>query len=134
MNLNNFGSKLKFKQRSSNKSKTISEKELFVETVDMLFDLWKRSNETYEKYKINLLEYEEMFYQTIEGFILLKYGAWKTEIILWYIFIRMDDKGDIAPLIYQVKGKEDVEVILNNSTELWDLLKQIEENDLTNDK
>ena len=125
-NLNNFGKKLKFKQRTK-KQETITEKELFIESMDMFTEAWNRSNETYEKYKINLLEYEEQFYQVIEGFILLKYGLWKTEIILWYIFARVDENGEVIPLAYKIKDKEEEEIILNTSNDLWEFLKKIEE-------
>jgi hypothetical protein len=125
-NLNNFGKKLKFKQRIK-KQETITEKELFIESMDMFTEAWNRSNETYEKYKINLLEYEEQFYQVIEGFILLKYGLWKTEIILWYIFARVDENGKVIPLTYKIKDKEEEEIILNTSNDLWEFLKKIEE-------
>jgi hypothetical protein len=125
-NLNNFGKKLKFKQRAK-KQETITEKELFIESMDMFTEAWNRSNETYEKYKINLLEYEEQFYQVIEGFILLKYGLWKTEIILWYIFARVDENGEVIPLTYKIKDKEEEEIILNTSNDLWEFLKKIEE-------
>jgi len=125
-NLNNFGKKLKFKQRTK-KQETITEKELFIESMDMFTEVWNRSNETYEKYKINLLEYEEQFYQIIEGFILLKYGLWKAEIMLWYVFARVDEDNKVVPLTYKVKDQEEEEVYLNNSNDLWDFLKKIEE-------
>lgn len=125
-NLNNFGKKLKLKERVT-KQELFTEKDIFIESMEMLEEAWIRSNESYEKYKINLLEYEEQFYQVIEGFILLKYGVWKTEIILWYIFARVDADGNITPLTYKVKDKEEEEVILNNPNELWDFLKKIED-------
>lgn len=125
-NLNNFGKKLKFKQRTK-KQETFTEKEIFIESMEMLEEAWVRSNESYEKYKINLLEYEEQFYQVIEGFILLKYGLWKTEIILWYIFARVDAEGNIIPLTYKIKDQEEEEIILNNPNDLWEFLKKIEE-------
>jgi hypothetical protein len=125
-NLNNFGNKLKFKERVK-KQKTITEKDLFIESMTMLEEAWNRSNESYEKFKINLLEYEEQFYQVIEGFILLKYGVWKTEIILWYIFARVDADGVIIPLAYKIKDQEEEEILLNNPSELWDFLKKIED-------
>jgi hypothetical protein len=127
MKLNNFGKNLKFKQRSSKKVPEISEKELFIESMGIFTEVWNRSNETYEKYKINLLEYEEQFYQIIEGFILIKYGLWKTEIILWYIFARVDENNNITPLTYKMKDNEDEEIILNNPNDLWEFLKKIEE-------
>jgi len=128
-NLNNFGKKLKFKQRSSKKVPEITEKELFIETMDMFAEVWTRSNVSYDKHKINLLEYDEMFYQIIEGFTLLKYGLWKTEIILWYVFARLDENDKVISLTYKVKEEEEEEIVLNNPSDLWDFLKKIEEND-----
>jgi hypothetical protein len=125
-NLNNFGNKLKLKERVK-KKETVTEKDLFIESMTMLEEAWVRSNESYEKYKINLLEYEEQFYQIIEGFILLKYGVWKTEIMLWYIFARVSEEGEVIPLAYKIKDQEEEEIVLNNSTDLWEFLKKIEE-------
>jgi hypothetical protein len=127
-NLNNFGDKLKFKPRAK-KRETITEKDLFIETMALFNGVWARSNEAYDKYKINLLEYEELFYQVIEGFILLKYDFWKTEIILWYIFARFDENGNVYPLKYKLQDEVEREAILDTPSDLWDLL-QIIENDL----
>jgi hypothetical protein len=123
-NLNNFGKKLKLNERPT-KQKIITEKELFIETVDMFYEVWIRSNEAYEKYKINLLEYEEKFYQIIENCLCLKYNVWEAEIILWYIFARELDGENIAPLLLQFEGKEDEEVIVKTSSDLWDLLERL---------
>ena len=124
-NLNNFGKKLKLSKRPDNK-KVITEKELFLDVVNMLYGLWNRSNRVYDSYKVNLLEYEELFYQTIENCLLLKYDAWKTEIILWFVFAREDDNGNIAPLVLHIGDKEE-EIILKNSTELWNFILKVEE-------
>ena len=35
-----------------------------------------------------------------------------------------------SPLIYQINGKEEKEVFIKTPADLWDLLKQIEEDDL----
>lgn len=126
MKLNNFGKNLKFKQRTK-KQEIITEKEIFIETMNMFTEVWTRSNISYDKHKINLLEYDEMFYQIIEGFILLKYDLWKTEIILWYIFARVDENNNITPLTYKIKDNENEEIILNNPNDLWEFLKKIEE-------
>jgi len=124
-NLNNFGKKLKLNKRTSKKEKFITEKELFIETMDMFQGIWDRSNATYEAFQINLLEYEEKYYQVIENLFLMKYGLWKTEIILWYIFARLDAEGNVAPLLIQSENKEDEEVILTNAEELWNLLERL---------
>jgi hypothetical protein len=125
-NLNNFGKQLKFKQKTK-KEKTVSEKDLFIETMNLFSGVWSRSNDTYEKYKINLLEYEEGFYQVIENFVFLKYGSWKTEIILWYIFARLNEENEVIPIMYKTHDGEQEEIILNNPYELWDFLKKVED-------
>ena len=103
-NLNNFGKKLKFNKRSGKKEKIITEKELFIETVNLFQEAWTRSNSAYEVFQINLIEYEEKFYQIIENLFLMKYGLWKTEIILWYIFARLDDEGNVRTMIDPFAG------------------------------
>ena len=126
LNLGNFGKGLKFSKRNITKQETITEKDLFIETIDLLYDTWIRSNKTYEMYKINLLEYEEPFYQIIENCLLIKYDLAKTEIILWYIFGREDEEGNILPLILQVDGKDDEELIINNPSDLWSLFEKLD--------
>jgi len=127
LNLNNFGNKLKFNKRFK-KEKVLTEKEMFTDIIDQLNACWVKSNKLYEIFKISNLEYEEDYYQLIENLILAKYGPWKTEIILWYIFGRVDEDGNILPLILQHKDdKKEEEIILKNSTELWNFILRIEE-------
>ena len=85
LNLNNFGKKFKLNKRAK-KDKIISEEEMFVETIDMISKCWERSNKLYDTFKINFLEYEEESFRIMENLIVVKYGLWKSEIILWYIF------------------------------------------------
>lgn len=127
-NLTNFGKKLKFSKRPA-KKKVFSEKEMFIETVDLFLDTWRRSNNVYEQHKVNLLEYEEQFYQIVENLLFVKYGPWKTELILWYVFAREDAEGKVSPLIFQVENKQSFEVTVNNSDELWELLAKLEEDE-----
>ena len=121
MNLNNFGKNLKFKKRTK-KVKIISEREVFIQTLEILEACWNKSMKAYDLFKINLLEYEEDYYQIIENLILVKYGNFKTELIMWYIFNRIDIDGNINPLLFQ---DEEEEIILSNPTELWEFLIKI---------
>ena len=126
LNLNNFGKRLKLTKRTK-KAKEISELDLFVESVGMMDHCWERSNNLYEVFGLNTLEYEESYYQIIEDLLLIKYGHWKTEIILWYVFGRKDEEGEIHPLVVQHVGKEDEEVVIATPLELWNFLAKIEE-------
>jgi hypothetical protein len=126
LNLNNFGKRLKLIKRTK-KAKEISELDLFIESVGMMDHCWERSNNLYEVFGLNTLEYEESYYQIIEDLLLIKYGYWKTEIILWYVFGRKDEEGNIHPLVVQHVGGEDEEVVIATPLELWNFLAKVEE-------
>ena len=99
---------------------------MFVRIVERLDKCWDDSNGLYEKFKISILEYEEGYYQVIEDLLVLQYGPWKTELILWYIFGRFDAEGNMYPLTVQVTGKEEEEVFLKTPLQLWNFLDRLE--------
>ena len=126
MDLSNFGKKFKSKKRVKS-SKILTELDMFIDIVNRLEKCWDKSNKIYETFKVNILEYEEDYFQIIEDLLLMKYGSWKTEIILWYAFGRKDSDGNVFPLIMQPKGEEKKEVILNTPAELYSFLEKLEE-------
>ena len=128
MDLNNFGKNLQFNRRGESDKLTedLSDKEVFVRIVERLDKCWIDSNGLYENFKISILEYEEGYYQVIEDLLIVNYGPWKTELILWYIFGRFDTDGNLYPLLVQTKGKEDEEVFLKTPTQLWNFLDRLE--------
>jgi len=128
MNLNNFGKNLQFNRRGvpSQPIEELTDKEMFVRIVERLDKCWDDSNGLYEKFKISILEYEEGYYQVIEDLLVLQYGPWKTELILWYIFGRFDAEGNMYPLTVQVTGKEEEEVFLKTPNQLWNFLDRLE--------
>lgn len=126
INLNNLGKQFKFSRRISVKpTETLSEKEMFVDLITRLDEAWDSSNKLFAKFKINLLEYEEGYFGLIEDLLLMKYGSWKTEIILWFVYGRIDENGEIHPLSLNLEGNEE-KVIIKTPTQLWDLLNRIE--------
>ena len=126
MDLSNFGKKFKSKKRVKS-SKVLTELDMFIDVVDRLEKCWDKSNKIYETFKVNILEYEEDYFQIIEDLLLMKYGSLKTEIILWYIFGRKDETGKIFPLTMKAKGEEEEEVLLTTPPELWVFLEKLEE-------
>jgi hypothetical protein len=126
IDLNKLGKQLKFNKRSS-LLKPLSEKEKFIDLVTQLENNWNSSNELYEKFKINLVEYEENFFSLIEDLISLHFGDWKTEIILWYVYGRIDDEGNLYSLMLSSKHKkEKEEVIIDTPTQLWNFIVRLE--------
>lgn len=127
MKINNFGSKLKFEESRTSRLKR--ESEIFAGIIEKLEACWKRSEELYKQFGVGLIEYEEGYFSTIDDLLLLKYGAIKTEIILWYIYERIDPDGNIKNLILEFdNGEEDLEITLNTPKDLWDFLKRVKIN------
>lgn len=125
LNLNNFGKNLKFKSKTP-QATVPTEEELFIEFVGLLEACWLRSNQAYENFGINLLEFEEDYHQVIENLLLIKYGLWKTEVVLWYIFGRLDEENEVMPLVVKYEEKDDEEVLLMNAKDLWDFLLRMD--------
>jgi hypothetical protein len=125
MDLSNFGKKLKVKKHTKS-SKVLTELDLFIDVVGRLEKCWDKSNKLYEVFNINILEYEEDYFQIIEDLLLMKYGEWKTEIILWYSFGRKDADGNVFSLTAQLEGEEKTEVTLTTPVELWKFLEKLE--------
>ena len=126
MDLSNFGKKFNIKKNTEN-NKIYTEVDIFTNTVATLEKCWEKSNDVYNIFRVNLLEYEEDYFQAIENLLLIKYGDWKTEIILWYIYGRKDIKGNTQPLILQADNEEPIPIMLTTPLELWKFLEDFKE-------
>lgn len=123
MDIKNFGQRLKLEESKTLKSK--KEKEVFIETITLLEHCLKRSDILYEDFAIDLYSYEEYFIKIIENLLLIKYGDAISEIIVWYLYDRVDESGKIYPLIYEEKGKEEVKLIIKTPNDLWKFIDKL---------
>ena len=117
MNLNNFGSKLRF-----SKSGKSEEKEIFIETVVLLEHCWSRTNVMHEELGIDLWSYEETYYKVIENLIFLKYSESIANLILWYVYDRFDADGKLLGLNITLPGKEPKLHMVKTPSDLWNLI------------
>ena len=120
MNLNNFGSKLKF-----SKSGKSEEKEIFIETVVLLEHCWTRTNVMHEELGIDLWSYEETYYKVIENLIFLKYSESIANLILWYVYDRFDADGKLLGLNITLPVKEPKLHMVKTPSDLWNLIEKI---------
>jgi hypothetical protein len=120
MNLNNFGSKLKF-----SKSGKSEEKEIFIEAVVLLEHCWTRTNVMHEELGIDLWSYEETYYKVIENLIFLKYSESIANLILWYVYDRFDADGKLLGLSITLPGKEPKLHMVKTPLDLWNLIGKI---------
>ena len=118
-----FGKNINIKRRNEEPT----EKEVFLDVVQMMDDCWKRSNFVEGEINLGISSYEEPFYLVIENLIFLHYGEWKGHIILWWLFERMNDEGELLPIEVKFHEKGEAEEhLIENPEQLWDLLKKIE--------
>jgi len=121
--MKNFGKNVNIK---SKKKKDLSEKEIFVDIVALLDDCFSRSA-SLEQHNLNITSYEEPFYVIIENLMYMKYGEWKTDIILWWVYDRYNEEGEVQPIKLNdhIEDKQE-EVLIETSEQLWEFLKRID--------
>jgi hypothetical protein len=120
MNLNNFGSKLKFSKNGKSE-----EKEIFIEAVVLLEHCWSRTNVMHEELGIDLWSYEETYYKIIENLMFLKYSESIANLVLWYVYDRFDADGKLLGLNITIPGKEPKLHMVKTPLDLWNLIEKI---------
>ena len=121
--MKNFGKNVNIK---SKKKKELSEKEIFTDIISLLDDCFSRSA-SLEQHNLNITSYEEPFYIIIENLMYMKYGEWKTDIILWWVYDRYNEEGEVMPIKLNdhVENKEE-DVLVETAEQLWEFLKRID--------
>jgi hypothetical protein len=97
------------------------ERDLFFKIILSLERLNNRSNILASDLDIDLVKYDEVFYDAIDKLLLLKYGKEISEIIFFYVYDRIDEEGNITYL-NDTNGNP---VILENVNDLWYLIQNI---------
>lgn len=120
MNLKNFGNKLKFEESKQSKEK--KEKELFTAIVDSFRSSFNKSTQLFIDYNIDIFKYEENYYRIIEDLLLINFGVWKTELILWYVYEGMDENGKPNVLEVELPDGSLHSVKFPTSNGLWNFM------------
>jgi hypothetical protein len=110
-----------FTVKRKKKTELDIERELFFNIIMSLERLNARSNILASDLDIDLVKYDEVFYNTIDKLLLLKYGKEISEIIFFYIYDRIDEEGNITYL-NDTNGNP---VILETVGDLWYLIQNI---------
>jgi len=123
--MNNFGKNLNIKRRGDGKSLT-NNKKTFTNLVETFEQLHLRTFQIEEHAGIILERYDEPFFALIEGLFYMNYGDWQAELIMWYVYDRLDEDGEILPLtMTDVDSETEEEIYITNPGELYDLIKKI---------
>lgn len=125
MDLKSFGKNLIIKGKNDKKNKT-GTKGYFVAIMTLFDELNQRSEEMVD-YGIDMEVYDDAFYILIENLIQKLYGEWKSEIMIWYVYDRIDENEELLPLLYSSEDQpEEIEVFIETPEQLWEFIKKIE--------
>jgi hypothetical protein len=124
--MKNFGKNVNIKS----KQKGLSEKDIFINVVDILDECWTRSSVLGEEFGMDMSSYDEPFYLMIENLFYIKYGEWKTDIVLWWTYNRFNENEELMPVkLNDHVEKTEEEVFIETPEELWEFLKRIDKLD-----
>jgi hypothetical protein len=110
-----------FTVKRKKKTELDIQRELFTKIILTLERLNGRSNILASDLDIDLVKYDEVFYEAIDNLILLHFGKESAEIIYFYVYDRIDPEGNIQYL-QDTAGNP---VILENISDLWYLIQNI---------
>ena len=107
------------------KRKSFSKEEFnqiyFCKIIDNIEFLFNRTQSVLNTVKIDLIDYEEPFYETLEMLLEMNFSKEEMEIINYYLYGRYDDKGNQVPL---VDSNNDI-TILETSEDLWNVIQEL---------
>ena len=108
-----------FTVKRKKKTELDIERELFFNIIMSLERLNARSNILASDLDIDLIKYDEVFYNAIDKLLLLKYGKEISEIIFFYVYERINPDGSVNALA-DVDGNV---VPMNGPSDLWELIQ-----------
>ena len=114
---------------SIKKKSLIAAKQLFIKLVATWEETWNNQNEAYDKYGIDLSEYNVPLYSIIENLIRLIFGIEKSNVIFWYIYNRKNEDGTINKLT----NKSGNEYLIKDAVNLFELLNSVSDLDFNID-
>ena len=121
--MKNFGKNVNIKS----KQKGLSEKELFIDIINIFDECNQRTEDLEETYMMGISSYDEAFYLMIENLLYIHYGEWKTDIILWWVYDRFGPEGKIMAIELNDHDSNSTEsVIVETAEQLWSFLKRID--------
>lgn len=98
-----------------------TKKEIFIDIISRLEKAYDIENSLLNKNGVDISKLTDLFWLAIEDLLVINYDEESAELIMWYIFNRIDDKGEIIPLFDNNQN----EYILYNPEQLWEYMVKI---------
>lgn len=122
-NISSFGKNLIIKDRNK---VTTNYKQTFIDLVDDFSMAHQRSLKVEQEHGLKLEAYDGLFYILIENLFFAYYGEWQGELILWYVYDRLDDEENDIPMIVfdEITGEEE-EVNIKDTSDLYSFIQSV---------
>ena len=76
---------LKFQMEENPKKVENKHKKFFLSTLNTLFSIQERTDKIFTEYGLNLIMYEDLYFQVIEDMVYEHYDLEVGEVIFWYV-------------------------------------------------
>lgn len=107
------------------------QKEQFCSIILGIEEAYNRSIILEKEFGLGLVNYDESFWNVIDTFIIYVFGKEIAGLIFFYVYERLTDNGEIIPLR---DIKNNVDIILQNPSDLWDLIQILKNNEAKTSK
>ena len=101
-------------------------REYFNVIINSLAHLNSRSISLKHDYKIDFIEYDEIFFNVIEALMKLHFNKEQRSIIEWFLYDKFLPDGSILVLSDEITGKE---IPTDTPNDIWELIQQYEKKD-----
>ena len=102
-------------------TRKLRERELFCEILQNLHFINGRTMGMKHDYKVNMMDYDDPFYTSIENLLKLNYTQEQQNIINWWLYDKFLPTGEVLILTH----KETEEIIPSDTPEdVWELIQE----------
>lgn len=123
-----LGIPLDFKMIPSEEENQV--KEDFIKFINDFELVWSRQKEFEELFKVDFSTYDDKFFRLIESLIHFSFNTEAAEAILFYIYSRHDDEGNLN-IFMDPEGEK---YTFTSPDDLWDYIVKIIEQNLNDDE
>ena len=107
--------------RRKKKTQSDKKKEMFVQMINSLDEIFVRQGLMYADIDVDMFKYDEKFLAVIDVMIYFHFGEACADVIAFYLYDRQNPDGTLNPIL----DENDTEIILQNPYDLWNLLVMI---------
>jgi len=112
----------KVKVEESKKSRENKHKKFFIQTLNTLVSLQERSDNLFVQYGVNILMYEDLYFQVIEDLVYEHFGPAVSEVMFWWV---SEVKNPKDKKFYIFEEKSEKKYAVKTPTQVYNTLKKL---------